>query len=362
VDARVKSVLFTLLDITELVEAEREVERLRSIVQVMRFKPGFETFARELVTTFSRLAQCSANSDFQLEARRALHTAKGVLAQFSLLDLARRIHEIEDSPGIQASDLDEVQLAFRELLQKNFALWQIQLDKREDRFVAPEQLLRSLEGRAERAESLAEVRAAVAEILAIIRERQIGELAGPLEENHDLVCRRVGKLSTFILRNPEVTCPPHLVGVFGTLTHLVRNAVGHGVELPWERGEKPECATVELIAERGHDELTLTVADDGRGIDVERLAERAVAMGALSHDSLAPLSYAERLNLIFIDQMSTASEVTETSGRGIGMSAVKEEVERLHGRIDVESTWGRGTRITVRLPLGRSTALSAAAR
>lgn len=347
----VSSVLFTLLDITAQVEAEREVERLRSVVQVMRFKSSFEAFVRGFLSGIRVLAATSLDGEHQLEARRALHTAKGVFAQFGLMELARQIHRIEDRSRISQADLSEVRSGIVNLVRENHVLWGIELDRTEERFVISNDVLTHVETCAARATSLEELRAMLSESLSTIRERSVAELAGPLERNHDLLCRRLGKSSKFTLYGAELRCPARLAGVFSSLTHLVRNALDHGVEAPGERGDKPEQASLELFANRTASEVVLRIIDDGRGIDVADVAERAVRLGVITTVELERLSPAERLQLVFADGISTAKEVTDTSGRGVGMSAVRHAVHAVGGSIAIESELGRRTVVELRLPL-----------
>ena len=137
------------------------------------------------------------------------------------------------------------------------------------------------------------------------------------------------------------------------LLHLVQNAVVHGLESPAERRQlgKPTAGTVKLAASHRGAFVVLDVVDDGRGIDAERLRQRAVAQGFLDADAAADLSDREALDLIFRPGFSTADEVTTSAGRGVGMDVVRTNVGRLNGEIDVETERGAGTRFTLRLPL-----------
>ncbi len=137
------------------------------------------------------------------------------------------------------------------------------------------------------------------------------------------------------------------------LLHVLRNAVDHGLEPPHLRllAGKPETGRVSLHARRERDRVILEVADDGRGMDPARLRAAAVARGVLSEGQAALLSDREALLLCCHPGVSTAEIVTEVSGRGVGMDAVRRAVETLGGTIELESAPGRGTRVTLRLPL-----------
>jgi two-component system chemotaxis sensor kinase CheA len=142
-------------------------------------------------------------------------------------------------------------------------------------------------------------------------------------------------------------------GLFEPLLHLLRNAVGHGAEPEDLRREagKPEKARIVLRARRSGDRVTVEVEDDGRGIDPVAIRQAAHARGIASADDLGRMSDAEAVDLIFAPGFSTASEVTDLSGRGVGMDAVRSAVERLGGQASVRSQQGRGTTIHLSLPL-----------
>jgi two-component system chemotaxis sensor kinase CheA len=137
------------------------------------------------------------------------------------------------------------------------------------------------------------------------------------------------------------------------LIHLLRNAVDHGVELPVEREAKgkPAVATVRLRAQHVENYIVVEVQDDGRGVDVGRLRARAVEHGILAPEAAERLSDHEALELMFAPGISTASRVTDISGRGVGLDIVRTNVERLGGTVDVQSTSGQGSSFVLRLPL-----------
>ncbi|MBF0565848.1 MAG: chemotaxis protein CheA [Nitrospirae bacterium] len=135
------------------------------------------------------------------------------------------------------------------------------------------------------------------------------------------------------------------------LTHLVRNAVDHGIEQPHERsaGGKPAKATVKLNSYYDAGVIVIEVTDDGKGLNRERIMEKAISQGLASQDKT--LSDRELLNLIFEPGFSTAKEVTKLSGRGVGMDVVKRNIEALRGFVTLESEEGKGTTVKIHLPL-----------
>ncbi len=135
------------------------------------------------------------------------------------------------------------------------------------------------------------------------------------------------------------------------MTHLIRNAVDHGIESPEERraaGKDPE-GTLSLSAEQKAGRIIIRIADDGRGIDRERVLAKAIANGLVAPD--AQLSDEDIHQLIFAPGFSTAAQVSNISGRGVGMDVVKQNVKELGGRITIESVPGKGTTFALALPL-----------
>ena len=137
------------------------------------------------------------------------------------------------------------------------------------------------------------------------------------------------------------------------LTHIIRNAIDHGIETPIERlkAGKREIGLLSVSARQSGNQILIDIVDDGKGIDGKKLVEKAVANGVLSKEDAAGLSPRDRLALIFEAGLSTAKAVTAISGRGVGMDVVRSNVERIGGVVEVDSTPGSGTRMTLRVPL-----------
>lgn len=141
------------------------------------------------------------------------------------------------------------------------------------------------------------------------------------------------------------------------LTHLVRNAVDHGIEAPniREAAGKPRMGTIRLRAAQKGNTVVLTVSDDGAGIDLHAVREAALERGILTAQELAGMADRELLDLIYHSGLSTHRKVTEISGRGIGLDVVRKNLERLQGMVDVETAAGKGAAFTLTLPLTLAT-------
>jgi two-component system chemotaxis sensor kinase CheA len=137
------------------------------------------------------------------------------------------------------------------------------------------------------------------------------------------------------------------------LVHLVRNAVDHGIEMPEERvaAGKPRQGEVILSASQEGDHILITIEDDGKGMDPEVLRNKAVEKGVLAPEQAARLSDVEAYNLIFAPGFSTKTEISDVSGRGVGMDVVKTRINQLNGTVEIDSEKGRGSRLSIKLPL-----------
>jgi len=137
------------------------------------------------------------------------------------------------------------------------------------------------------------------------------------------------------------------------LTHIIRNAVDHGIEKPADRlkAGKREIGILSVSARQSGNQILIDIHDDGRGIDGKKLVAKALDSGFLERDEAAKLNHREQLALIFEAGLSTAKEVTSISGRGVGMDVVRSNIERIGGIVEVDSKLGEGTRMTLRVPL-----------
>ncbi|WP_336959046.1 chemotaxis protein CheA [Sphingobium aquiterrae] len=168
------------------------------------------------------------------------------------------------------------------------------------------------------------------------------------------LCRDLGKKVDLTLDGGDVEMDREMVEmVVDPLTHIVRNAIDHGIEAPEARRalHKPEVGSLRVAARQSGNQIVIEVIDDGRGIDTAALLSKAIAAGSLTAEAAARLSDKQKLDLIFAPGLSTARQVTAVSGRGVGMDVVRANVERIGGIIALENSMGRGLRITLRVPL-----------
>ncbi|NJN93721.1 MAG: chemotaxis protein CheA [Anaerolineales bacterium] len=168
------------------------------------------------------------------------------------------------------------------------------------------------------------------------------------------VARTAGKQVNLVVEGEATELDRTLIEAIGDpLVHLLRNAIDHGLESPEDRlkASKPAAGTVRLTAAHLEGQIVITVEDDGRGIDPNRVRRAAVSRELLTEAEVAQLDDDAAIDLIFRPNLSTAEQVTKLSGRGVGMDVVRSNVERLSGSVVVESKLGMGTTFRVTLPL-----------
>lgn len=168
------------------------------------------------------------------------------------------------------------------------------------------------------------------------------------------LAKELNKEVDFLIEGKETELDRTVIDEIGDpLVHLLRNALDHGLESPEERLKKgkPSQGTVMLRARHEGNNVYIEVEDDGAGIDIKRVLEKAVEKGILSSKEAELMSREEAIDLLFHPGFSTAKIVTDVSGRGVGLDVVKTKIEALSGEIFVDSRLGQGTRFKIKLPL-----------
>ena len=187
-----------------------------------------------------------------------------------------------------------------------------------------------------------------------LRTTPLLRILEPLPRAAREIAEKLGKKVEVVLRGAELELDRSILDRLGDpLVHLLRNAVDHGLEDPAARSRagKPEAGRIEIEATRERDMIHIAVRDDGAGIDLDAVRRRAVEAGLLPHDVAVDLPPEQLAGLIFHAGLSTAASVSEVSGRGVGMDAVRATTESLGGTVEVRTTRGSGTTLTLSLPI-----------
>ncbi len=168
------------------------------------------------------------------------------------------------------------------------------------------------------------------------------------------LARQLGKDVELVLAGEETEVDKTMIeDLADPLIHLIRNAVDHGVEMPMERqaAGKPTKSLVRLEARQEGDHIVLIIADDGKGMSAERIRAKAIEKGLISEEEANTLDERQSLNLIFLPGFSTKTQISDVSGRGVGMDVVKTNIQKLNGSIEIRSEPGKGSVFIISLPL-----------
>ena len=272
----------------------------------------------------SQLREVEIQAEVQMQSRIAL--AGGDQADFDPLELDRytRLQELTRMMAESVNDVTTVQ----------------------------QNLLQNLDGADLALNSQARMARELQQGLMQVRMLPFDSLAARLYRVVRQSARELGKRATLDLRGGRIEIDRSVLEQMAApLEHLLRNAVAHGIEAPAERAAagKPESGSIVLTVSQEGNEIAIEIADDGAGLDLERIAARARERGLIGAHEHAD---ERRLtNLIFVSGFSTASELSAVSGRGVGMDVVKAQTAAAGGRVDVSSRRGAGTRFHLRLPL-----------
>jgi two-component system chemotaxis sensor kinase CheA len=186
------------------------------------------------------------------------------------------------------------------------------------------------------------------------RMQRIDNLFAPLPRMVRDISGQIGKQVHLEIDGGDVEIDREMLEMIrDPLTHIVRNAIDHGIESPAERRRagKSESGCLRVCARQAGNQILLEISDDGRGIDGDKLVSRAIAAGLITAERAERLGPAQKNALVFEPGLSTAAAVTDLSGRGVGMDVVRANVERIGGLVDVESRTGRGVVLTLKVPL-----------
>ncbi|MDX4068951.1 chemotaxis protein CheA [Aliarcobacter skirrowii] len=168
------------------------------------------------------------------------------------------------------------------------------------------------------------------------------------------ISKKLGKKVEFKHYGDNVEIDKAMIeGLTDPLMHIIRNSLDHGIEMPEDRVKagKSDTGTISISAEQANGQMIITIEDDGKGVDSEKIAQKALEKGQIDEHQYSSMSNNEKALLIFGAGLSTADQITDISGRGVGMDVVKTNIHKLGGVIKLDTEIGRGTTITIMLPL-----------
>jgi two-component system chemotaxis sensor kinase CheA len=190
--------------------------------------------------------------------------------------------------------------------------------------------------------------------IMLTRMQPIGKVFSKFPRVVRELAKNLDKEVKLDLEGKEVELDKSIIeGLNDPLTHMIRNSVDHGVETPAERKEAGKKETGRVLMRAYHEagQINIEIIDDGKGIDGDVLAYKAIEKGLLTEEQVEAMSEKDRVNLIFLPGFSTAKTISDVSGRGVGMDVVKSNLDSLGGVVDVQSVVGEGTTFRIKLPL-----------
>ena len=303
---------------------ELSIARSRIDQEMLTFKQSLIELTENISRMKGQLREVEIQSESQIQSRLKEAEERGGAFDPLEFDRFSRTQELTRFMAESLNDVITLQLS----LQKN-------LDETEAALLQQSRLNRDLQ------QGLMSVRLVPLGNLQDRFYRLVRQTAKELDKKANLEFRGVRvEIDRSVL---EKITPP--------FEHLLRNAVAHGLEMPAERIKKgkSEIGEITIDAQQVGNEVVLTLSDDGAGLNFARIRDKAIEQGLLAAN--AEVSEAQLTQYIFLAGFSTATEITQVSGRGVGMDVVRNEIVSLGGRIDIASTAGRGTTFTIALPL-----------
>ncbi len=350
-DGSVKYVLFTVFDISRQEKIECENIKNQALLKVLQQKDAFVRFlldARDLL----ELCAPAAESQDSPKLRASLHTIKGNAGLFDLTEIVAMIHEIENRSEITLADVREIESTFRAFLVNNFQILKLVYDgELEETYTVPEKQVLQLSHAVRRTQHLPELRAELMDWIKALQLKPAGEFLRPLLTSGENLGNRLGKPVHIAVDHPDAPVDSMaLRPILRVVPHLIRNAIDHGIEPGGQRGAKPEKGQIHLDVSMSNATWVVTVRDDGQGIDTEKVVAKALDLGLVSESDARAMTEEQKNALVFHSRLSTADEITDISGRGIGVSAVADAVREMSGSLEVRSQRGQGTTFVLRIP------------
>ncbi|MBF0442942.1 MAG: Hpt domain-containing protein [Oligoflexales bacterium] len=350
IDSSVKSILITVLDETNLKRAEVIAKTNSTIIHIFKHSEAFRLFLRDFkdqIANMKRFVAAGENS----ELRMILHTLKGNSSSFLLEDLHATISNIENKTVVEPSDINQIDRQLENFLETNAANIQWVAKNLDDSYEVKIENFDNLFHKSFEFSTIESFRTWMTEWIYHMQTKPAQELLGPIRDSAYRIAKRLNRPILFELAGElTVINREHMVDILQNLIHLVRNSIDHGFT---ERTSDENIERKRIVRLSFFDDkksIRIAVADNGSGINTEKLAECALKKGIISYDALKTMSYKDKLNLVFCEGLSTKDEKSLISGHGVGMTAIQRAVKKAGGRISVESEYGKGCTISIEIP------------
>ncbi len=322
-----KALLRVRADVVDrLVNQAGEVAIARSRIEgeMRALKAAMQELTDNVARLRAQLREIEIQAESQMQSRQEL--AKESMREFDPLEFDR-FTRFQEVTRLMAESVNDVSTVHGNLVNA--------VDETEKALLAQARLNRDLQ-----------------QDLMRVRMVPFGSLQERLYRVVRQTAKEVGKRANLDIKGTQVELDRSVLErITGPFEHLLRNAVTHGIEAPDKRraAAKPELGEIRLELKQEGNEVQLSLSDDGGGLDIDRIREKAIEKGLMGPDTT--LTEAEIADFIFHAGVSTATQVSQVAGRGVGMDVVRSEVTALGGRVEMRFTRGQGTRFTIYLPL-----------
>ncbi|MBF0441161.1 MAG: hypothetical protein HQK54_04590 [Oligoflexales bacterium] len=346
----VRALLITIIDETDLYLAQLETRNNATLLHILKHAQAFRTFCRDFVEQIGLMREYIRKGR-NIELRIALHTLKGNASSFFLDDLNLRINQAENRDVIAQGDIDGIESVFNKFLNVNASSIHWAVERHEKSYNVTEDSIINLFKKSIEHISIEGFREWLVGWLYFIQTRPVSEFIAPVKDSAYRIAEKLNKKMTFEITGENIRVnPDHMSDILNNLVHLIRNAIDHGIIFKSSADTDLADGIVRLQFVDNYESIVIRVEDNGRGIDVEKLSRKAVEKGLITQRMLDGMSAGERMNLVFLEGLSTKEVKTAISGHGLGLSAVKRAVEARNGRISICPVVGGGVCFELDIP------------
>lgn len=350
---QITKLVLTLNDITKLVAAEEQKMIDNAIIGIFRQRGAFLRFLSDFRISMRRIRKAIAAGD-QDKARQIIHTIKGNASVFNLDQLVTKIDQTESFSIIGQDHIESIETLLRNFMGDHMEPMGLSYnDLDDDHCQVDKSRVTQFRSRLQTIHSGEELRKEAWVFSEELLKKPIKELLNPMRELALKLSRKLAKNVEVVIEDHEIKMDPAACFLVSqNLPHLIRNSIDHGIESESARIKlgKSKVARVRIKVAETSDQYVFHIEDDGRGLDAEAICRAAVKKGKITKEQADKLSEHEKQALMFVDEVSTALQETEISGRGEGMAAVLSNLNQVGATLTFESEMGRGTVFEIRLP------------
>lgn len=345
------TVLFTITDITAQITAQNESRKNQNLLHILSNLEAFQHFIDDAKLQLEKIAEDIATTNFD-HAKMGLHTLKGNASCYFLYDIVNFIHDLEEQNTIEASAVEVLTTMIKAFLEQNKELLKTEYHSPTTAPITfTPDTLKHFQLTCHQSADQSSLKQSVDTFIQEAFHQDVLSLLGTLPIFVTQYSERILKPARLTIRGSDLRMDPQKARpVFNLLPHLVKNALDHGIEDSHERATKPVLATLLLQFYQTPNAWEIIFSDDGAGIDPDYITQKALQKNLINANDALRLTRDEKINLIFLPEFSTQETVTVSSGRGIGLSAVRDTIHKLGGKITIESQPRLGTTFKIFVP------------